>query len=221
MLLSGCRPATSPISEEPTPESISPEETVPTATSVGLSVTDDGAPLPIQIIETEPLTNQPLPTNGRIKLVFNQAMDIEKTSAAWKIVDSQGDLVDGEIKWSSPRTFVFSPKQSLDPGSEYNATIGKTATSQEGMQLEEILEFSFATSSPLQVSQVFPEDKSKDIANNAVITVIFNRPVVPLVVSQEKSEQVNPLTIKPELAGEGEWINTSVYAFPTLKTSKS
>ncbi|HSQ25918.1 MAG TPA: Ig-like domain-containing protein [Anaerolineales bacterium] len=221
MFLSGCRPATSPISEEPTPETISSEETVPTATSAGLSVTDDGAPLPIQIIETEPLINQSLPTNGRIKLVFNQAMDIEKTSAAWKIVDSQGDPVDGEIKWSSPRTLVFTPKQSLEPGSEYNATIGNNAASQQGMLLEEKLEFSFATSSPLQVSQVFPEDKSKDIANNAVITVIFNRPVVPLVVSQEKAEQVNPLTIKPELAGEGEWVNTSVFAFQPSKPLKA
>jgi uncharacterized protein YfaS (alpha-2-macroglobulin family) len=216
-LLTACRPSSLPKPEEKTPETKKTELAIPSPTVPGLIVQDDGAPLPIKVVETEPAINQPLSTQGRIKLVFNQPMDIDKTNAAWVFQDSQGTQIDGEIKWSSPRTLEFLPKQSLEPGSAYTAMIDAKAVSALGKTLDEMLEFSIETSSPLQVSQVFPSDKSKDIAVDAVITVIFNRPVVPLAASQEKSNLVNPLTFSPDLDGEGEWVNTSVYAFQPSK----
>ncbi len=78
----------------------------------------------------------------------------------------------------------------------------------------------FNTTSPLQVSHVFPQDGSTDIASEAVITAIFNRPVVPLVAAGDRDHLPNPLEIKPDVSGRGEWVSTSVYAFQPGKPLK-
>ncbi|MGB8982108.1 MAG: Ig-like domain-containing protein, partial [Anaerolineales bacterium] len=43
--------------------------------------------------------------------------------------------------------------------------------------------------------------------------VIFNHPVVPLRVREEQSDLPQPLAFSPEVAGQGEWVNSSVYVF--------
>lgn len=220
LLLTACRPTSLPTKVD-TQEAIPTATSAPTPTVPGLLVLDDGSPLPVRVVETDPMTNQPLATKGRIKLVFNQPMDIKQTSAAWKFQDSQGNSIDGEIEWSSPRTLEFLPEQSLEPGSTYTAIIDEQAASADGKNLSEALEFQFDTSSPLQVSKVFPNNLSRDVAVNAVISVIFNRPIVPLVTSPDKASLINPLTFDPEITGEGEWVSTSVYAFQPSKPLKS
>src|SRR5690606_38459940 len=68
-------------------------------------------------------------------------------------------------------------------------------------------------SGSLQVTDVLPTPDSTDIATDAVITVIFNRPVVPLTTIEESRQLPSPITIAPEVQGQGEWLNTSIYTF--------
>ncbi len=65
----------------------------------------------------------------------------------------------------------------------------------------------------LSVVSVLPEDGTREVAGRAVITVIFNRPVVPLVIVEEMDNLPQPLTITPAIEGKGEWLNTSIYTF--------
>ncbi|MFN8527596.1 MAG: Ig-like domain-containing protein [Anaerolineae bacterium] len=65
----------------------------------------------------------------------------------------------------------------------------------------------------LQVAQVLPADGSQGVASDALIVVIFNRPVVPLLISEETGNLPNPLTFDPAITGSGEWVNTSIYQF--------
>ena len=216
-LLSVCRPSPIPASPttKPTQVRLEPKASatvLPTA-GIGLAVEDDGAPLPIEIIETQPGRGQFLGTSGKISLTFNQPMDIAKTNAAWEFKDGQGKPIAGEIRWSSPRTMEFTPEQALETSSQYLARLQKQAASAKGVSLQDELSIEFNTISPLQVSQVFPADQARDVANNVVITVIFNRPVVPLVIAEEKVQNPDILLFSPPLPGDGEWINTSVYAF--------
>ncbi len=217
LVLSACQPK--PLLT--TPETGPVQTQAATKTLEGLLVNDTGMALPVEIMETVPALNQPLPVQGKLKLVFNQEMDIEKTSSAWKLTDENGQKVDGNINWSSPRTLEFTPDQTLAAGSRYIAMIQKNAVSAEGSTLQEDLTIAFNTVSPLQISQVFPDDKSDNVANDAVITVIFNRPVVPLVILEEKDKLPNPLVIEPELPGTGEWVNSSIYAFRPSKPYKA
>ncbi len=66
---------------------------------------------------------------------------------------------------------------------------------------------------PLQVTEVLPADGSEGISTNAVITAIFNHPVVPLGVTSDAAALPNPLRIDPPTPGRGEWLNTSIYVF--------
>lgn len=66
---------------------------------------------------------------------------------------------------------------------------------------------------PLKVAQVFPADGSQDIDASGVITVIFNRPVIPLTTLKQQTNLPNPLLFAPKLEGEARWINTSVLVF--------
>ncbi|MCB0035759.1 MAG: Ig-like domain-containing protein, partial [Anaerolineales bacterium] len=45
------------------------------------------------------------------------------------------------------------------------------------------------------------------------VTVIFNRPVVPLLTYEEQAELPNPVVFDPPIEGQGEWVNTSVFIF--------
>ena len=62
----------------------------------------------------------------------------------------------------------------------------------------------------LRVIEVLPEPGAVEIAGDAVITVIFNRPVVPLGAVEQMPD---PLTIEPAIDGTGEWLNTAIYTF--------
>jgi uncharacterized protein YfaS (alpha-2-macroglobulin family) len=68
----------------------------------------------------------------------------------------------------------------------------------------------------LAVTDVLPAPDSMDVATDATITVIFNRPVVPLTTmadAQEARQLPSPISINPTTEGQGEWLNTSIYVF--------
>lgn len=66
---------------------------------------------------------------------------------------------------------------------------------------------------PLKVAQVFPAEGSQEIDPSGVITVIFNRPVVPLTTIKQQTTLPNPLQFAPKLEGDAHWLNTSVLVF--------
>jgi hypothetical protein len=68
-------------------------------------------------------------------------------------------------------------------------------------------------SSALVVAQVLPAPESTGIDTEATVTVIFNRPVVPLVIAEDAANLPDPLTFDPAVEGTGEWLNTSIYTF--------
>lgn len=65
----------------------------------------------------------------------------------------------------------------------------------------------------LTVNQVIPAPGAEGVEASAVITVVFDRPVVPLINTADQSSLPQPLTLIPEVAGTGEWIGTSIYQF--------
>lgn len=65
----------------------------------------------------------------------------------------------------------------------------------------------------LIVSEVLPAPDSDGIDPQAAITVIFNRPIVPLVISEDAANLPTPITLDPPVEGVGEWLNTSIYVF--------
>jgi len=189
-------------SATPTAEILAPPQTpTPTIPDSGFPVADSGVALPIEVVEVQPAQGQELPLRGEIVLTFNQAMEPKSTNAAWQLIGPDGDNVPGRVTWPEARTLRFQASRPLQMGSAYRAVLAQGASSAEGAALAEPLEFLFNSVGELQVGQTFPADGAIDVANDAVITAIFNRPVVPLVIAEERDTLVNPLQITPARRG--------------------
>lgn len=210
LILSACKPKTTP-----TPTSLGIPQASPTTVipDSGLPVKDPGAPLPPQVIDQKPRGGEELPVDGEIVLEFDQAMDIEATNNALQVTSPDGAPVKGKITWPTPRSLHFKPDDSLQSATRYQVSLSVQAVSAQGVALVEPFTFQFSTVGVLQISQVFPADGAVEVAGNSSITVIFNRPVVPLVVAEEQEKLPQPLKIDPPISGKGEWVSTSVYAF--------
>ena len=119
-----------------------------------------------------------------------------------------------------PARSTSHPRTGCRAATLYHASLAAQAASAEGIALQDPFSFQFATVGDLQVSQVFPAPGTQDVASSAVVTVIFNRPVVPLVIAEEQANLPQPLVFSPVVAGKGEWVNTSVYAFRPTQALK-
>ncbi|HLF74100.1 MAG TPA: Ig-like domain-containing protein, partial [Anaerolineales bacterium] len=116
-----------------------------------------------------------------------------------------------------PRTFSFQPDSQLEPSNIYNAIFSASAAGADGKQLQDEIRLEFVTTDALAVSQVFPIHDAEDVDSKTNITVIFNQPVVPLLIKEEQSALPQPLKFSPEVTGRGEWVNSSVYVFQPEK----
>jgi uncharacterized protein YfaS (alpha-2-macroglobulin family) len=193
---------------------------------LGLNVPleDSGQPLTPQIVAQDPPLGQEVPVNAPIAITFDQPMNTDTTTAAWKFTDETGSPIEGAVTWPNARTLQFAPAAPLTSGMLYKARLEMGASSAAGVQLSDSINLTFQAVGELQVNQVIPANGTFDVAVNSNITVIFNRPVAPLVVSVDQSSLPQPLTFDPPLAGHGEWLNTSVYVFhpdPAMVASTS
>jgi hypothetical protein len=72
------------------------------------------------------------------------------------------------------------------------------------------------TSEPLGIVSTQPADRAQEVAvdrTSTRIIVQFNHPVVPLVSVAAQKTLPQPLKLTPTIAGDGEWLNTSTFAF--------
>jgi uncharacterized protein YfaS (alpha-2-macroglobulin family) len=138
-------------------------------------------------------------------------MDQSSVETAFQV----SPAVAGSLEWASDRTVRFKPARDLKRDTHYQVTVGSGAKAVDGQPLRDDFRFDFRTVGYLEVSQVIPAPHAQDVEAESTITVMFNRPVVPLVaVSDPAYEELpQPLILDPPVRGEGEWINTSIYVF--------
>jgi len=200
-VLTACRPQPAP--------TVTPAPTVaPTPTPL--------PPLPPVVVQTIPDRGEELPPDGALRLVFDQPMDKGSVEAAFKV----SPPVAGTFSWPDDETVQFKPASPLDRNMTYEAVVGAGARSAAGLSLAAPLRFRFSTVGFLEVAQVLPAPDTQEAEADMAITVIFNRPVVPLTGLSEQAGLPQPLIIQPETKGAGEWLNTSIYVFhpdPALK----
>lgn len=228
LILGACRPATpkpgepspvpgteavsSPQPSKTSPQPVKPTQPPPTETP-SFTISDPGDPIPPQVVSVKPGSGQELPPGDSIEVVFDQAMDPKATTEALEVTTGKGEAVKGKISWADDRTLHFVPTAKLETGQLYFASLDAKVASAEGVSMAEPYTFEFQAAGELAISQVFPTADAQAVESQAVITVIFNRPVVPLVIAEEQANLPQPLTLTPAVAGKGEWISTSVYAF--------
>lgn len=176
----------------------------PTPTSLPLPATH-----PLLLVRS-PARGEEAPPDRPLRLVFDQPMDRALVEAAFRIEPQ----VEGTFSWPDPVTLIFTPKGEWRRATRYRVKLEPTAKSAAGLPLKEEIEFAFATVGYLEVTQVLPEPDARDIPPDSAVTVMFNRPVVPLqLVSAPTVDMPIPLVFDPPVEGTGEWVNTSIYVF--------
>jgi uncharacterized protein YfaS (alpha-2-macroglobulin family) len=140
---------------------------------------------------------------GPVRFMFDQAM-----SAAEILVSP---TLAGETSVQGSEV-IFSPADAVESGTRYRFTLA-SATAQSGAQLLATRQVTLVAAGPLAVAATQPADGSEETDPDGNITVIFNRPVVPLTGASEQADLPQPLTFAPAVGGQGRWISTSVYQF--------
>ncbi|MEM7799038.1 MAG: Ig-like domain-containing protein [Chloroflexota bacterium] len=191
-----------------------PEPTSPPTPTIEASIltTSLGDPTP-RLIGQNPSAGDGLEPSEPLELYFDQPMNPDSTAAAFRFLRADGVEVRGDIEWPQPRVLRFQPSSSLALGTLYTVSLAETATAATGKPLLEGLTLDVYTIGPLEVSQVVPSNGTVDVETDSAITVIFNRPVVPLVNRDEQDNLPNPLRLSPNTPGIGRWLNTSVYVW--------
>jgi uncharacterized protein YfaS (alpha-2-macroglobulin family) len=168
------------------------------------------APLPPHVIQVTPAPGEEQPLDSPLQVIFDQPMDADSVQQAFRI---QPDVT-GDFEWPFPHVLRFKPMGTgFKRAAHYTVTLDEAARSQAGLALSEPVQFRFTTIGFLEVTTVQPADGSQDIATDASVTLLFNRPVVPLAAIEDQGNLPQPLTFVPPVRGKGEWLNTSIYTF--------
>ena len=191
----------------------------PTATAAAAAVpspTPSPTYSPTPMPPTAPLLLYRRPERGEeqrvdapLVLTFDQAMDKASVEKAFAIEPA----VKGKFKWPDDRVLVFAPEKGWQRESVYRVVVAATARSKAGVPLRDDVSFRFTTTGYLEVTQVQPAPDATDVSTKGTITVMFNRPVVPMVAVGEMENLPDPLVIDPPTEGKGEWLNTSIYVW--------
>jgi len=197
-------------------------ETPPTPAPTFMPVIDAGQELAPSVVNRTPAGGASAGLNGPVELEFDADMDQASVNKAFVVnafvgSETASKPVGGQMEWTDSRHVQFSPAEPFQAGTRYIVSLSEQAASIRGKGLREAYQFSFTTAQSLAVGQVIPADGSSEIGLNSSITVVFNRPVVPLVIAEQQAGLPQPLTFEPAVEGTGEWINTSVYVFRPAK----
>jgi len=167
--------------------------------------------VPAVVVQRTPERGEELAPNGAIELIFDRPMDRASVEAAFQV----SPAVQGRLEWADERTVRFKPARDLKRDTQYQVTLGPEAKATDGNPLDGAYRFHFRTVGYLEVTQVIPAPNAEDVEAESAVTVIFNRPVVPLTaISDPTTADIpQPVVFDPPIEGSGEWLNTSIYVF--------
>ncbi len=181
-----------------------------TLSVTGLAAQQESPDAVLQLIDSVPLSGEELSSAEPITLFFDLPLSCDSAQAALTLEPA----VAGEVTCDpTARSLTFTPSQPYAEATTFNLSVSTDLQAENGATLADPLELTFSSISGLAVTEVLPAPDTNGVEAGAVITVIFNRPVVPLGIAEDTANLPNPLTFDPAVEGEGEWLNTSIYVF--------
>ncbi|MEM7030931.1 MAG: Ig-like domain-containing protein [Chloroflexota bacterium] len=202
----------SPNLQQPTPTA-SPTSQPPRPEVAYIPVKDDDqAPI---VIQRSPRRGETLLPDGSIELFFDRPMNQDTVADALtlQLAAETPVPVSGKITWLTEQGLRFTPTDKLARDKTFDVILTQDALGLNDVPLREPYTFRFMSAGFLEVAQMIPAPASTDVEIDSTITVIFNRPVVPLTNLAQMEDFPQPLTFSPAVKGTGEWLNTSIYIF--------
>ncbi|MEA3338088.1 MAG: Ig-like domain-containing protein [Chloroflexota bacterium] len=201
-------PATAPRVGSPENDQLPSSDTQPEPTNEGRATGGPVQDLPPTVIGTTPEMGQEHPLDAPIVIRFDQTMDAQSTVDAFSIEPEVAGTA--RVRGTD---LVFTPKESFDRGQSFQLSVNKSATAVNGKLLASPVQLRFNTAGFLEVTSSQPAAGSQNVSIDTPITVVFNRPVVPLTGLDQADSLPQPLTFEPAVIGEGQWLTTSIYTF--------
>jgi len=162
----------------------------------------------LQVVDNEPFVGAPLALDESVSFYFDRRVDCATAQAAFSVTP----FVDGSLSCDE-YSLTFSPTNEYERDTEYTFQLAPTIEALDGTPLLDPFVATYTSVGFLEVAEVFPTAEGGFVPANSDVTIIFDRPVIPLLMSTELDELPDPLQILPETEGVGEWINTSMYVF--------
>ncbi len=190
------------VTASPLPPTATAIPTIPAPTPTPLP------PVPPTVVAVRPERGEEQAPTAPVIVTFDQPMEADSTVKAFAI----DPPVEGKVVVEQNR-LVFTPSQPLARAARYEVTIGPEARSRFGLAMKSPFYFRFNTVGFLEVVGTQPTAGAQDVGVDGTVTIVFNRPVVPLVSTDQQANLPQPLKFQPPVAGKGQWLNTSVYQF--------
>jgi len=170
----------------------------------------------LEVFDVQPSPAGHLALDEAISFTFNRRVDCVEAEAAltWQPA-IRGRLTCDEY------ALRFEPIGRYQPGAYYTFYLRPPLQAKDGAPLLDPYRVTFATAGYMQIAEVFPQPDSVSVPVDSAITIVFDRPVVPLAASTDMDTLPHPLVISPEAAGMGEWVNSAVYIFRPSEPLKS
>ncbi len=169
------------------------------------------SPPALSIIRLDPPPDEPLPLRPTIRVTFDRALDAEQDwHGQVRLLDPDGQNTPLQVRFEAA-TLVVQPKVDLRPNSLYVLMLHSQLRAADGGLLGLDRRFHYTTQSALGVVQAFPAEGSDEVPPDAEITLVFDRPVVPL--SRREDETPLPLQFEPAIQGQGRWVSSYIYTF--------
>jgi uncharacterized protein YfaS (alpha-2-macroglobulin family) len=162
---------------------------------------------PPTLVETDPLPSSELAPGQSPVFYFSQPMERASVEASFDVQPE----VSGRFEWLDDSAVRFVPATSLTSGSSLNVTIRAGAKAANGLALAEPVQVKYQAAGPLQLAERLPAPDALEVNPSSAVVVTFTRPVVSLGAGAQGLPAAFSLT--PEVAGRGEWLNTSTYIF--------
>ena len=162
----------------------------------------------LQVFDIQPSTATPLVGQQAISFTFNRRLDCASAIAALRITPE----IAGAVSCEGYR-LTFAPAAAWQPDTAYTFELRPPLRADDGAPLLDQFVATFVAAGSLSISEVYPAADSESVEVDSAVTVVFDRPVVPLQFSASAQALRQPLTLSPIVAGRGEWVNSAVYVF--------
>jgi alpha-2-macroglobulin len=170
---------------------------------------DSSSVLAPRVISTFPAPREVVGPEAALQIIFDQPMNRASVETAFSITP----IVNGAIAWADDTTFTFTPIAPLQRGQEYQIALAPEALAASGTPLGDLFRLTFRVSPNLEVSQTIPANSAEEVEASSSLTIIFDRPVVPLATTGDQANFPSPITVSPPVQGKGEWLGTAIYSF--------
>ncbi len=156
--------------------------------------------------------NQKISAASPLRLAFAEEMD-QKSVEQYLTLPPKLEVTKD---WKGG-VLILQPLQKLEIGKTYVILVDGRALAKEGTPLGTDVEFKFTvTAAPVVAAQI-PPANSAHVPSDASITLVFDRPVVPLTQVQGSAADKRlsdwPVTIMPAIKGRWRWLGTTTASF--------